>query len=337
MEILKESIGIDMSKDKFDVIFKTLTTKGIKIKGKRKFENTYSGFTSFLEWCEKREKTDQTVYVMEATGVYHENLSFFLYEAGKNVVIELPQRIKYYSKSKGIKTKNDIVDSGVIADYGLERSLETWEPPSDNFRVLKDLSREHTAITKMKSMVKNRLHAASYARKKDEKTIERLKSQIELFEEQLVEIKKQIEKTVKEDKKLADKIKKIEKIKGVKTLTIVKVLSETGGFHLFKNINQLVSYAGLDVSENQSGKHQGKTKISKKGNANLRTSLYMPALSARNHDLKMKAYSERIMKTHQYPKQAIVAIMRKLLILIYTLWKKDEEYNPNYQWNIANR
>ena len=95
---------------------------------------------------------------------------------------------------------------------------------------------------------------------------------------------KAVEKNLKElidsDKKLASKIKKIETIKGVGFITIIKIISETNGFLLFNSISQLVSYAGLDVIENESGSFRGKTKISKKGNVRIRSSLYMPALSA---------------------------------------------------------
>ena len=61
----------------------------------------------------------------------------------------------------------------------------------------------------------------------------------------------------------------------------------------------------------------------------------MPALSAIQYDNKMKSLNDRIMKTHIYKKQAIVAVMRKLLILVYTLWKNDELYDENYVWNQA--
>jgi len=71
----------------------------------KKFEMTATGFTLFLEWCSKREKTENINYVMEATGIYHEDLLYFLYEKGKKVSVELPQRIKHYTKSKGVKKK----------------------------------------------------------------------------------------------------------------------------------------------------------------------------------------------------------------------------------------
>jgi len=178
----------------------------------------------------------------------------------------------------------------------------------------------------------NRLHASKYAHEKMQKILELLEEQLNFYEDMLEEIEIEIKKVVKADTKLNAKIEKITSIKGIGISTAVKIIAETGGFYLFNNINQLISYAGLDVIEDQSGKHVGKTRISKKGNSNLRTALYMPALSAIQHCDKMKDFNERIMKTHSLKKQGVVAVMRKLLILVYTLWKKDEKYDPNHIW-----
>jgi len=332
MKVIKQVVGIDVSKDSLELQFKESNSSGLKIKGSTKFSNTTKGFELFLAWCNKREKTENLFYVLEATGIYHENLLYFLHSNGKKVCVELPQRIKYFAKSKGVKTKNDKIDSGVIADYGIERDLRTWEPPSKEFKLLRDLSREHNTLKEAKAAAWNRLHAASHSHEKNQSVIDRLQAQILFYESQLDDTEKDMKTTIKKDKQLYNKIKKIETIKGVRMLTIVKVIAETGGFYLFNNINQLISYAGLDVIENQSGKHNGKTRISKKGNSNLRTALYMSALSAIRYDKKMNAFNKRIMESHHYKKQGIVAVMRKLLIIIYTLWKKDEEYNPNYIW-----
>lgn len=119
-------------------------------------------------------------------------------------------------------------------------------------------------------------------------------------------------------------------IKGVAFITVIKILAETNGFLLFKNIRQLVSYAGLDVIENESGGYKGKTKISKKGNARIRAALYMPAMTASHHNQNLKTFYERINEGRTIKRQGLIAVMRKLLILIYTLYKNDETYIENY-------
>lgn len=332
MEATKQSVGIDVSKDTLDVTFKEQTIKGVKIKGSTKFDNNANGHEKFLEWCNKREIPGNTVYILEATGVYHEEVLFFLYDNGKKVCVELPQRIKYYAKSKGVKTKNDKIDSGIIADYGIERNLRFWQEPGKSFRTIRTLAREHTTLTQSKTQAQNRLHAVKHSRDKNEKVMKRYYEQIDFFNGQLADIEDEIAKTINDDATLKTRFSNVTSIKGIGVMTAAKILSETDGFQLFDSIKQLVSYSGLDVIEKQSGNYSGKTKISKKGNSRLRTALYMPAMTAILHNKNLKEFNKRIMETHKFKKQGIVAVMRKLLILVYTLWKKNEPYNSNFAW-----
>ena len=93
---------------------------------------------------------------------------------------------------------------------------------------------------------------------------------------------------------------------------------------MFESIRQVVSYAGLDVVMKESGKFKGKTKISKKGNARIRQCLFMPAMSAIQHNDKIKDLYWRIRERNpDIKRKGIVAGMRKLLILIFVLWKKN--------------
>src|SRR5215210_7293944 len=94
---------------------------------------------------------------------------------------------------------------------------------------------------------------------------------------------------------------------------------------LFENIPQVVSFAGYDVVEDQSGKRVGTTKISKKGNAHVRRILYMPALNMKTYEVgNMPALFDRTLNKHGIKMKSYVALPRKLLILIYTLYTKNE-------------
>jgi transposase len=118
-------------------------------------------------------------------------------------------------------------------------------------------------------------------------------------------------------------VDKICHIKGVGTLTVATIVAEANGFDLIKNIPQLISYAGYDVVEDQSGKRIGKTKISKKGNTHIRRILHMPALNMMTYQVgTMPALFERTLNKHGIKMKSYVALQRKLLILIYTLGKR---------------
>ena len=125
-------------------------------------------------------------------------------------------------------------------------------------------------------------------------------------------------------------------IKGLGILTIATILAETLGFQHVKSIKQLVSYAGYDVVQRESGTSiKGKTRISKKGNRYIRKALYFPAMVACRFNDNLKQNYLRIIETKPSKMVGQVAIQRKLLVLIYSLWKKDEVYDINYSKKIA--
>lgn len=335
-EIIKQSVGIDISMKSFYAVYKVMSRDGkVAIKGSKSFENTLSGMKLFIVWCKTRNKASHCplIFVMEATGVYYEELAYFLYDKQEKVSVQLAQKLKYYAKSINLKTKTDKVDARMIASFGIEKNLiesELWTPPSKQFKMIRDLSREHTSLTKELAAAKCQLHALKHSHDIYKPVIKMKLKMIKFYEQQLNLIEKEIEKLVSKDDKLRQKIKNIATIKGVGTITVIKVISEVNGFLLFKNVGQLVSYSGLDVIENESGKYKGKTKISKKGNARIRAALYMPAVTALTHNTKLRRYYERVNEGREIKKQGIVAVMRKLLILIYTLWKNETTYIENY-------
>ena len=334
MKEFSSCIGIDISKDTFHVCVKQLVGEQVSIKGTHSFENSYVGFTEFLRWALTKTKNSETLYVMEATGIYHEELTHFLYSNTKTVAVVLANKIKHFAKSLNIKTKNDKADASMIAHYGLERCPEPWEPMMLQMKSLRDLYRERLSLKQNIVALKCQLHALDHAHGTLEFVFQMKQKQVKFMEINIQEIEQEIKRITMEDNDFYERVKKIETIKGLQLITIVTILSETNGFAQFNNIRQVVSYAGLDVAERQSGLFKGKTRISKKGNSRIRQCLYMPALSATNHNDGIKALYQRIVERNPTIKRkGVVAGMRKLLILTFVLWKKNEAYNPNYRWN----
>ena len=333
MNIIKQVVGIDISKDSLSVCYGTLTEEqNIKTTNPISFNNTNKGFKELIYWAKKSKRSnDHPLYfVMEATGVYYENLAYFLKEKHQKVIVVLPNKTKNYSKTLDIKSKTDKIDACMLAQFGLERQLRLWEVPSGLLKILKELTREHQSIKALAVQVKNQLHAKEHSYQPSKQTIKRLNQQLSLFDKQINQIEKQIKELIGEDPDIDDRIKKIIRIEGVGLMTAVSVIAETNGFALIENTRQLASYAGLDVVHNQSGLKKHKTSISKKGNRFLRKSLYMPALAACRYNPKLNQVYIRLVKSKNNKKIAIIAVARKLLILIYTIWKKNVDYIPNY-------
>ncbi len=342
-KVIKQIVGIDIGKDNFYCCYKIkYEDNTVVIKGTKLFTNSISGIKEFYRWCEKRNKTPeiQLIHVMEATGVYYEELAYFLHRKNQIVSVQLAQKIKYFAKSCNLKTKTDKVDSKMIAEFGIEKNLtgtDLWTPPSKDFKKIRDLVREHTSLRKSQTEAKLQLHALNHSYEPNKDVVRMKKKQILFYEEQINIAEEKIRKMVKSDNELYNRLQKIETIKGLGFMTIINILAETNGFLLFKNLRQLVSYAGLDVVEKESGKFTGKTKISKKGNARIRAALYMPAQSAKRHNKTLRTFYERVMEGRTLKKQGIVAVMRKLLILIYTLWKNNTEFDLDYEQKKANK
>lgn len=338
VEIIKYCLGTDIGKENLDVCLSQIDiNQHVKILGTSRFKNTHAGFIQLEAWSKKKLRSAKPlVYVMEATGVYYENFALYLDDKGFDVCVLLPNRAKQYLRSRGHKSKNDKIDSIGLSQMGAEQQLERWRRPSEKSIHLRQTTRFCESCQQSRTTLNNQLEAlrsSGHIRKDLEKMLLR---QIRLLDKQIEELKSSVEKTVEADKELSRKVGNITAIKGVGVYTVSVVLAETGFFEMFHSISQLTSYAGYDVIENHSGKRVGRTRISKKGNAHIRRAMHMPALSIKRFgDPAMTALWDRVYERTKIKMKAYVAIQRKLLALIYTLWKKDQMYQPNYVGNVT--
>src|SRR5690349_23085552 len=111
-------------------------------------------------WVKRLTKEQSPVrYVMEATGVYHESLAYYLDDCGFEVSIVLPNKISNYIRTLEVKTITDKTASEAIARFGLERKLDEWKKPKDIFKKLRQLTRERGQIVEERTVAKNQLHA----------------------------------------------------------------------------------------------------------------------------------------------------------------------------------
>lgn len=332
--ITKQAIGIDMAKDKFDVCFSILNEQQHTIvKSTRQFKNNKGGFAAFDAWVRKMQSEGvDTWFVMEATGVYYENLAWHLHQQGRNLSVVLPNLAKKYLQSLGYKSKNDKIDAKGLARMGTERQLQPWQPLSEQLYLIRKLTREREQLVATNTSFNNILHAEGHTMVEGKSTVKRLKKVKAFIDKQMNEIEQELLTLVDQDPVLKERLEKVTSIKGVGFITAITIIAETNGFELFTSQRQLVSYAGYDVVENQSGKRQGSTKMSRKGNSHIRRALFMPAFQTVRYELPVfvELYT-RLIERGKKKMQAYVALQKKLLVLIYTLWKKDEKYDEKYQ------
>jgi transposase len=332
-KIVRQVAGIDVAQKELVVTLgRAYDDLGSELYAHKVFPNTAQGFTALVAWATKQAGKEVPVgFVMEATGVYHESLAYFLTGKGYETSIVLPNKISNYSRTLETKTVTDRTASEAIARFGLERKLDRWTPPKPIYKRLRQLTREREQVVQMRTMAKNQLHAEQAEAQPNKGSVERVKKQIAFFNKQEQEIKTEIVALLKQDKNVQAAVELISSITGVGQLTAATVLGETNGFDLIRNKRQLTSYAGLDVREKQSGTSvKGKPRISKRGNKYLRKAMHMPALAAIRHDERFKAVFARLVSRHGIKMKAAVAVQRKLLEMMYTVYKTNTLYDKNY-------
>ena len=311
-------LGIDVSKDTLQVsLMKRIEPNVLKVIATHRFINQIDGFASLKDWVVNKSKSSQVHYVMEATGVYHESLADWLYAESLTVTVELPNKIKHFSKSLNIKSKTDKVDANIIARYGLERCPRAWEPMTKDLSSMRALSRQIYSFKKERTRYKNRLHALTHTSRTPELVIEQVKAMIISLDDGIKEMEKEVFKLAEKDNDFIERVRKVATIKGVREFTIICVLCETNGFFLCENSRQVVSYAGLDVQIYQSGDTLKQGGISKKGNAKIRQLLYVPALAAgyKGENSLKSLYQSIAEQNPNAKKHAISATDHKPLIL----------------------
>ena len=332
--MLKYSLGLDISCEKIDACISAIdTNQNVVVKSTTHISNSLSGFKHLDDWIHKhhKDKSIPIVICMEATGIYYENCALYLFDKGYAVSVILPNKAKKYIQALGLKSKNDKIDAKGLSRMGAEQCLSVWQPLGKYFYELRLLTRQHQNLNEQMTITRNRLHAIEHAMYRNKIVEKQLRKEIDFLEKQVKETTKIIEKHIHGNTEIKQKVENICTIKGVAILTVAILLAETNGFALFENARQLVSYAGLDVVENQSGFHKGKTRISKKCNSRIRRALYMPAFVVitckQIHFLNLY---ERTLDKHNVKMKSYVAVQKKLLTTIYALWKKNEKFNPDH-------
>ncbi|BAF58891.1 hypothetical protein PTH_0710 [Pelotomaculum thermopropionicum SI] len=163
-----------------------------------------------------------------------------------------------------------------------------------------------------------------------------LLEQIEFIEEQVKVIEEAINEVMEELRPDRDTPYRhvIETIPGIGPVLAAAIIGEIGDVSRFPNARALVAYAGLDASVRVSGLFEGtRNRMSKRGSPMLRNSLWLSAVLARRFNQELKEYYELKCSQGKHSSVATGAVARRLVHLIYALWKENRPYDPNYQWS----
>ena len=312
-------LGIDVAKE-------SLACELLQVgaSARKSFPNSRKGFVQLGKWLANRRATSVHA-CLEATGTYGEDVAEYLYDRGLQVSVINPSQIKAFGASLLLRTKTDAVDAALIAQFCRAMDPPAWSPGSPEIRAFRALVRRRETLVGMIASEKNRLEAAL-----DTKVIRSVTSTIAALQSELAQLEQDIEDHVDRHPSIRDMVDRLDEIPGFGRLTAQKVVAETNGFCLRAGPQALTAYAGRNPQLYQSGKTLRRGRISRIGNAALRKALYYAALAANNKSRHFRTFVERLKLAGKRPKVIVVALMRKLLVLAYTLVTKDVRFDPAF-------
>ena len=331
--LLKQCLGIDVSKLSLSLSLGYLTSDlNKRFESHEDVSNDLTGYKLLVKWLDSFVDANVNfIVVMEATGVYHQHVAHYLCEHGYDICIMQSGRVKRYSQSLDQRSKTDALDSRMLSMLGLERTVRLWHPPSLSLQQLKALSRERSSLLKDKTVETNRQGAILSSIHDSTRASKRHKARLKLLNLQIASIEEEMRCLIAKDYALKRKLSYLESIPGISFITAATIVGETLGFESITNGKQLASYAGYDVVLRESGNFKGKTRISKKGNSYIRAALHMPSMTCVRCNPTLKTFYNRLKPNKAKPLVALVAVQRKLLILMFTLWKNEENYDAGYE------
>jgi transposase len=293
-----------------DVAAKTLEAKrrrGAQV-SEGTFENNAAGHRALLKWAGKGARV-----CVEATGVYHLQLALTLRAGGVQVMVINPRVAKDFGRALGKRSKTDEVDAGVLLEYVERMEFVEWQPPSATVFELREHGRRMTELVQACVDEKNRAHARKNSRL-SRAVLDDVHAHIAQLGKRIDHLEASAMEVIESDGDLLEQYRILEQIRGVGRRSAVLLLTELAVLDPTMTVKQLVAYAGLDPRRYESGTSVEKpVRISKTGNARLRAILYMNALSAVRHDRGARLFFARLVARGKKRKQALVAVMRKLL------------------------
>lgn len=315
--------GIDVSCNTLDVCYQStdLALHHLKV------SNDEKGFRQLLK------QTGSTYhFVMEATGVYHISLMFFLNQHHCNYSVVNALQIKRYIQMQLERNKTDKKDAKRICEYGIERKPPFSVMPDRLYFECKTLNNAIKKITTEVIAFTNQIHSlkklpitSNAVIKTYTKLIKELKTQQKLLQKELEQKLMQWQPVL---------VKKVNSVTAIGKRATAELIIYTQGFKDMKNYRQLISYAGLSPREYSSGTSiKAKARICKQGGKTLRNILYMCAMNAIKTNHACKQLYERLVTKGKNGKLALIAVCNKLLKQVFAVVNNQTTFNNNYLKN----
>lgn len=327
----KYTIGIDVSSEHFAVTIMDSSYTVIALHDD--FSNTHDGFTEFSDWLSNHDVSPKNaITCMEATGVYGEDLCYFLASQNFPVAVEQSLKIRRSRKEPGHKT--DSIDSRNIAEYAHRffDKLSFWQPNEKIVEQIKTLLTTREQLVKQCTANKNALHAFSRKHFKTPLAENMLTELIDDLKNRILIIDKEIKKLIDQDSSLKTMMTLLVTVPGVGYTLALHMLRITNGFSKQVTAKKLAAYAGICPYQYQSGTSvMKKPRSQRSGPSSLRKLLFLSALSLRTHNKQFNHYFYRKVNQGKPKRLVINNIANRLLKIICAVMNNKTPFIPNFK------
>ena len=304
-------VGIDVAKDKVDVALRSAGTEAT-------FANTPSGRRQLVKWVKQHQVSKA---VLEASGGYERSWARLLQDAGLEVWIVDPKRVRRFAQSAGQLAKSDRIDARMIAWFG-----ETF---ADGIGRQPDAAREELdrLVSARTDLIDLRARFAHLGEDDQPDEVRRCYRTIEkTMTEQVSVLEAAIEARVEANARFAERARLICSVPNMGKISAAGLLAFLPELGLVSN-KQASALVGVAPYEDSSGKHQGRRFI-QGGRRKLRNLLYLPIVGAATRgNPVLKAYYKRLRERGKEPKVALIACMRKLIVILNTMVARGETWD----------
>ena len=257
--------------------------------------------------------------VIEATGRLEQGFVLACAEQQLPIAVVNPIAVRRFAGAIGQIAKTDRIDAHLIAHFGeaIAPSPTTIKP--ENIRLISDLLTRRRQLMEMSTMEKNRLHILPKSLHKSLRTVlKALQQQLETIDQQLDTL---IEQTA-DWKHKNDILQSVPGIGKVMAYTLLSDLPELGQL----NHKEIAALVGLAPYNKESGRYRGKQRI-RGGRSQIRTVMFMAMMSTIQCNPKFKAFYEKLKAAGKQPKVALVACMRKMIVILNTMIQSGTKWN----------
>ena len=270
--------------------------------------------------CRRLSKVQPELIVLEATGSYELRAAAALAAAGLPVAVVNPRQVRSYARSIGQLAKTDQIDARVLARFAEAVRPEVRPLPDDETRALEALITRRRQVIGMLAAEDARLKTAPAVTRK------RIKTHIGWMRRELAEVDGDIDGAVRRSPLFRAKDDLLQSVPGVgdaTSRTLLALLPELGTL----DGKQIASLVGVAPFNQDSGTLRGRRRVWG-GRARVRTALYMAALVGSQHNSILKALYGRLLLAGKPKNVALVACMRKLIIILNAIVRDGLPWDP---------